>query len=150
METGILLGAALTCAAGGVLPWINAEVVLLGAAAMLPATNLPVLVLLCALGQMSSKVGVYAITRWAPDALPHRARVLVGRAERYRERRRLLVGAVFLGASASVPPFYLVTLASGLLRVPLALFAMVGLLGTAVRYSFLVWAACALGAGACP
>jgi len=149
MELGIVIGAALTCAVGGILPWINSEVVVVAAALIVPPTALPVLVGGCALGQMSSKAGVYGVARWAPHLLPKRARALLEPAERYRDRRRLLVGAVFLGSAVSLPPFYLVTLASGLLRVPFVLFSLAGFCGTAARYSILVWAACSLGAGPC-
>lgn len=150
MEPGIVIGAALTCALGGVFPWINSEIVILGAVVLVPPAALPMLVGACAVGQMSTKAGVYGVTRWAPHILPDRARTLLDKAERYRDRRGMLVGAVFLGSAVSLPPFYLVTLASGLLRVPFALFFAVGLCGTAVRYSVLVSTACALGAGACP
>lgn len=149
MELGIVVGAALTCALGGVLPWVTSEVVVLGSALLVPPASLPLLVGACAVGQMSSKLGVYGVTRWAPHVLPARARAMLARAERYRSQRRMLVGAVFLGSAVSVPPFYLVTLASGLLRVPFLAFALVGLCGTAARYSVLVWAACALGSGPC-
>ena len=149
MDIGIVVGAALTCALGGVFPWINSEVVILGAALLVPPVTLPLLVAACATGQMTSKAGVYAVTRWAPHVLPERARTLLAKAERYRDRRGVLVGAVFLGSAVSLPPFYLVTLASGLLRVPFVVFCLVGLLGTATRYAVLVTTACAFGAGAC-
>lgn len=149
MDTGLVLAAALTCALGGILPWINSEIVVLGTAALLPPASLPLLVISCAVGQMTSKAGVYSVTRWAPHVMPLRARELLVRAERYRERRRLLVGAVLLGSAVSVPPFYLVTLASGLVRVPFAVFWIAGFVGTGARYSVLVWAACSLGAGSC-
>jgi membrane protein YqaA with SNARE-associated domain len=149
MEPGILIGAALTCSLGGILPWVNSEVVVLASAALLPPATLPLLVGVCATGQMSSKAVVYGVTRWAPHLLPERARSVLARAEQYRDRRRLLIGAVLVGSAVSVPPFYLVTLASGLLRVSFPLFVLVGLFGTLARYSFLVWAACSLGAGSC-
>jgi membrane protein YqaA with SNARE-associated domain len=149
MELGIVIGAALTCALGGVFPWISSEVVLVGAALIVPPSSLPLLVGGCAVGQMSTKLAVYGASRWAPHVLPARARALLERAERFRDRRRTLVGAVFLGAAVSVPPFYLVTLASGLVRLPVVAFSLAGLVGTTARYSALVWAACALGTGPC-
>ena len=145
MDANVLLGAALTCVAGGILPWINTEVVVIGAAMLIPSSALPALVTGCALGQMSAKCALYGVTRWAPERLPARARQLLSRVERYRERRRLLALAVFSGSLVAIPPFYLVTLACGVLRVPFALFAVAGLSGTAMRYGFLVWAATALG-----
>lgn len=149
MDSGLVVAAALTCALGGILPWINSEIVVLGTAALLPPTDLPVLVVACALGQMASKAGVYSVTRWAPQVMPARARALLERVERYRDRRGLLVGAVFFGSAVSVPPFYVATLASGLFRVPFVVFWIAGLVGTGARYSVLVWAACSLGAGSC-
>jgi membrane protein YqaA with SNARE-associated domain len=103
-----------------------------------------VLILACALGQMSAKAAIYGVTRWAPQRLPTRARIFLERAEKYRDRRRLLGVAVFSGAFIAIPPFYIVTLASGLLRVPFLLFLVAGIAGTALRYGFVVWAVLAL------
>ncbi len=147
MDAGVVFGAALGCVVGGILPWVNAELVLLAAAVLLPPEALLPLVLACAIGQMSAKAALYGLTRWAPERLPKRARAMLGRAERYRQRPALLAAAVFFGSAVSVPPFYLVTLASGVLRVPFLVFALAGLGGTATRYGVLVWAARALGMG---
>jgi len=145
MDMSILLGAAAACLAGGVMPWINSEVAVAGAAVLLPTSAGPALVLLCAAAQMTAKCGLYGVTRWAPDRLPDRARLLLARVEHYRERRRILGLAVFSGAFVALPPFYLVTLACGVLRVPFVLFAVAGMAGTAARYGLLVWATAALG-----
>lgn len=141
MELSVLLGAAAACLAGGVLPWINSELAVVSASLLLPEAMLPALVLGCAGGQMTAKCGIYGLTRWAPHRLPERARRLLDRVEAYRERRRLLGLAVFSGALVAVPPFYLITLACGVLRVPFAVFAVAGLAGTTARYGLLAWAA---------
>lgn len=145
MDLGIVLGAALGCAVGGILPWVNSELVLLAAAVALPPTALTPLVLACAASQMCAKGAIYGVTRWAPERLPKRARAALERVERYRTRRRLVAAAVFFGSAVSVPPFYLVTLASGVLKVPFLVFALAGLGGTAVRYGTLVWIARVIG-----
>jgi len=147
VDAGVVFGAALGCVVGGILPWVSAEVVVLAAAVVLPPSALVPLVLACALGQMAAKASLYALTRWAPERLPRRARDALGRVERYRKRPALLAAAVFFGSAVSLPPFYLVTLASGVLRVPFMVFALAGLGGTAARYGALVWAARALGVG---
>lgn len=145
MDVSILLGAAMACLLGGVMPWINSEIAVAGAAALLPASAVPVLVLLCTAAQMTAKCGLYSVTRWAPHRLPERGRRLLDRAERYRERKRVLGLAVFSGALVAIPPFYLVTLACGVLRLPFMVFAIAGVTGTATRYGLLVWATAALG-----
>jgi membrane protein YqaA with SNARE-associated domain len=147
MDAGVLIGAAATVALGGIFPWINGEVVIAGAALLTPQSGLPALVLACATAQMSAKAVLYAVTRWAPERMPARARGFATRVETFRERRGLLVLAVFSGSAIALPPFYLVTLACGMLRVPFALFLIAGLAGTISRYGVLAWFAAAIGAG---
>ena len=147
MDTGLLIGAVATVAVGGILPWINGEVVIAGAALLTPQSGLPTLVLACAAAQMSAKAVLYGVIRWVPERMPARARRLTSRIEAYRKRRGLLVLAVFSGSAIALPPFYLVTLACGMLRVPFALFAIAGLAGTISRYGLLAWFAAALAAG---
>ena len=139
MDASLLIGAAVTVALGGILPWINGEVVVAGAALLTPQSGLPVLVLSCSAAQMSAKAVLYGVIRWMPERMPARARRFTSRIEAYRKRRGLLVLAVFSGSAVALPPFYLVTLACGMLRVPFALFAIVGLAGTISRYGFLAW-----------
>ena len=145
MDMSVVLVAGLTCFVGGLLPWINSEVAVVGAALLLPAGAGPALVLACTLGQMAAKCALYGVTRWAPERLPARAKRLIDRVERYRERRVLLGLAVLSSALVALPPFYLVTLACGVLRVRFALFTLAGIAGTAVRYGALAWMAVALG-----
>ncbi len=147
MDAGLLIGAAATVAAGGILPWINSEVVVAGAALLTPESGLPALVLACSAAQMSAKAILYGVIRWVPERMPARARQFVNRVEVFRQRRGLLVLAIFSGSAIALPPFYLVTLACGMLRVPFALFAIAGLAGTISRYGFLAWFATALTAG---
>lgn len=139
-----MVGAATACLVGGVLPWINSEIAVVSASLLLSETTLPALVLACAAGQMTAKCGLYGVTRWAPHLLPSRARGLLDRAHRYGRRRHLLAIGAFTGALVAIPPFYLVTLACGVLRMPFALFAVAGAAGTTIRYGLLVWAALAI------
>ena len=144
MDIGVLIGAACAVAASGVFPWINGEVVVAAAAALTAPTRLPVLVFACACAQMAAKSALYAVIRCAPERMPARARRLLERAARLGRRRKLLVAAIVSGSFIAVPPFYLVTLACGVLRVPFALFAIAGLGGTVSRYAVLVWAVTSL------
>jgi hypothetical protein len=100
MDTGILLGAAVGCTAGSILPWINVELVLLGAAVALPTGGLPTLVAVCVVARMLAKSTLYGVTRWAPERLPRRAREALGRAERFKGKRRLLTAPSRVASSA--------------------------------------------------
>ena len=138
-ELSLFVGAGLTCLLGGVFPWINAELVVVGTALLLPPAGLPALVLGCATGQMAAKAGVYGLSRVAPDRLPERLRRLLSRTEHLRGSGRAMALTVLASALVSLPPFYLVTIASGVMRLPFALYAFLGLLGTTTRYAFLAW-----------
>lgn len=143
MDASVLIGAAVAVAAGGILPWINSEVVVVGAALLTPESGLPALVLACSAAQMSAKAVLYGVVRWVPERMPDRVRRFADRVDVFRERRGFLVLAVFSGSAVALPPFYLVTLACGVLRVPFVLFAIAGLAGTISRYGFLAWFATA-------
>jgi membrane protein YqaA with SNARE-associated domain len=145
VDVSILVFAGLICFAGGLLPWINSEAAVVGAALLLPVEAAPALVLGCTVGQMAAKCALYGVSRWAPERLPARAMRLIDRVDRYRERRTLLGLAVLSSALVALPPFYLVTLACGVLRVPLSLFTLAGITGTATRYALLAWMAAGLG-----
>ncbi len=141
MEWSIVIGAAAACLAGGFFPLSSSEAVVVGAALLLPVPGLPALVLACAGGQMVAKCVLYGLTRWAPQHLPARARALLSKTDRFREKRGLLGLAVFSGSVVSVPPFYLTTLAAGALRVPFLVFLLAGSAGTVARYAALAWVA---------
>ena len=145
MELTLLLGAGAACALGGVFPWMSAEAVLLATSLALPPGLIPALVVSCAAGQMVGKAGVYGLRRWAPHRIPGRARRALDRVESLARHPRVLGASVFTGAAAGLPPFYVVTLASGLAGLPLALFVAAGFGGSLLRYGVLVWGAGALG-----
>jgi membrane protein YqaA with SNARE-associated domain len=88
---------------------------------------------------MASKAGMYGLSRMAPHRLPQRLQRLLSRTERLRRSRRVMAFLVLPSAMVSLPPFYLITIACGAIRMPFALFALLGLLGTTARYAFLAW-----------
>ena len=140
MDLSVIIGAALTCAAGGAFPWISSEAVILGAALVLPVDQLPVLVLACATGQVVGKTVLYGLTRWAPEKLPRGA-------QPWRKKKKLLGAGLFSGALVSVPPFAVITLACGTLRLPFPIFIVAAFAGTVGRYGAILWLAVRAGIG---
>jgi membrane protein YqaA with SNARE-associated domain len=147
MDLSVIIGAALTCAAGGAFPWISSEAVILGAALVLPVGQLPVLVLACATGQVVGKTVLYGLTRWAPEKLPRRAQALLAKTEPWRKKKKLLGAGLFSGALVSVPPFAVITLACGTLRLPFPIFIVAAFAGTVGRYGAILWLAVRAGIG---
>lgn len=145
MTSGLLVSAIVACFVGGLLPWINGEVFVGAAAAVLSAAAFPVLIVACTTSHLAAKSALYALVRWAPDRLPRRALRSLERARRLAEGRpRRTVLMLVLSAAAGLPPFYLVTLAAGAVRVPFAHFLAAGGAGLMARYAVVVWSVSAL------
>lgn len=146
MTDHVVVGVFFASVASGLFPWINGELLVAGAAVVVPPEQLPLLILAATAGQLGAKGGIYAVARWAPERLPARARTLM---EKYGHRgrgRRTATAAVLSGAAVGLPPFYLVTLAAGVLRLPVALFGVASTLGLIARYA-VVASVAATGAG---
>lgn len=122
--------------ASALLPWINAELVLLAVAGPLTSpTGLLVVVLAVTAGQVGGKSALYWLARRA--RLPRSPRV--GRAiEHWRhtyERRPIAALAVILAsATFGFPPLYLTTLVAGTLRIGFGRFLAAGLLGRLLHF----------------
>lgn len=135
---GLFVGALVS----GVVPLVNAELLVVAAAgaaasvAALPATLAVATV--SAAGQMTSKTVLFGLARWAPSRLPARARRVVDRASGRAERRPAALWAAILASAATgLPPFYGVSLAAGALGVRTSTFVSSGLLGRLARFGVL-------------
>jgi membrane protein YqaA with SNARE-associated domain len=144
----VLGGLLVASAVSGVVPIVNAEVLVVAAAAALPAIGVPVVAVVSTVGQMSSKTSLFALARWAPSRLPLRARGTIDRVRARVERREGGVGSlVLVSAATGIPPFYGVSLASGALGMRLRSFVLAGSLGRLVRFGLLASLGRAVGAG---
>jgi membrane protein YqaA with SNARE-associated domain len=126
--------------AGGLLPVSPTEPILIAIGSVAPpALRLP-LILLATGTAMATKTVVYAVSRGVACAIPPR---YAGRLEAVRARltgrrwsRRCFIA---VSSATGVPPFYLVTAASGSLRVPLGDFVLGGTSGHALRFALLIF-----------
>jgi len=140
MSFELLWGLFLAAAVSGVVPLVNAELLVIGAAAAAPSGTVLVLALTTAVGQMVTKTGLYGLARWAPKRLPIKARTAVDRASRKLEARSGTTGITVLASAVlGIPPFYGVSLACGVLRVRLGTFLVSGTVGRFVRFALLAW-----------
>lgn len=139
MDTWILIGGAfLSCAVSGVVPLVNAELVVLTTALLVPRSLLVLLIVACATGQMLAKAGIYACARWAPTRLPSGAASKLDRLSRKIGNRPRTQGVLVFGSAClGLPPLYAVTVACGLLGVNPMVFYGSGLAGRAVRFGLL-------------
>lgn len=145
----ILVGLILATAVSGIVPVVNAELLVVTAAAALPAVGAPLVAVASTLGQMSTKFSLFALARWAPSRLPAKAERALDRAARpLRERDGAVSGIVFTSAATGIPPFYGISLAAGALGMRTSSFLASGSLGRLVRFAALAWIGRELGAEA--
>lgn len=147
--TETLLGLFAASLVSGVIPFINAELLVIAAAAALPAVGVPLVALVSTLGQMTSKASLFGLARWAPQKLPRRARTALERSGQVIGRGgRAADTVVFASAAIGLPPFYGVSIAAGAVGMTLGRFLMAGGVGRLIRFGGLAWLARTVGAEA--
>ncbi len=116
----------------GFLPLVNIEAYLVGAAALLPGAPPLVVVLPAALGQMAAK-GFLFLGGRGLVSLPSRVRdrALAASARLGTRRPPALV---FTSALTGLPPFYVVSVAAGMLGFRPGPFLLAGLAGRLLRF----------------
>lgn len=137
---GIYAGTFLFCAIGGIVPLMNAELLVLYLGATASHSQFPALILLAALGQMSAKAVLYQAGRGALK-LPlgrGQAKIEALRA-RLSKSGQAAGGVTFVSALTGFPPFYAISVVAGTLGWPFARFLAWGTVGRILRFSVLLF-----------
>lgn len=126
--------------ASAIFPWINAEIIVLALPSV--AANkmtLFLLVLVATAGQMTGKCVVYWLGRRGNRVLSTRAGKALskwrGRLETRPSRAAILV---LFSSLVGLPPFYVITLLAGALKMNFPLYLSLGTAGRLVRFGLLV------------
>ncbi|HSD28076.1 MAG TPA: hypothetical protein VLL75_12285 [Vicinamibacteria bacterium] len=129
----------------GFLPFVNIEAYVVGAAALLPGVSPLAVVVPAALGQMAAK-GLLFLGGRGLVSLPSRLRDRAWAASARLGTRRP-PALVFTSALTGLPPFYVVSVAAGLLGFRPGPFLLAGFAGRLLRFGavfaapgFLAWA----------
>ena len=118
------------------LPWVNAELMLLAVAVPLTsAVDLLILVLAVTAGQVSGKGALY----WIARRIPHAPSGRFGRAvERWRaacdKRPGSAQTVMLVSATIGLPPFYATTVAAGALRINFGRFLATAVVGRLLHF----------------
>ncbi|TDQ53710.1 hypothetical protein [Actinorugispora endophytica] len=141
--------AFLVALASALLPFINIEVYLVGAAALVRDGWLPAMAVAAGAGQTLGKIAYYYMGRgvlttpWLrrKASTPGRWSGHVIRWKKKAEGRPLwTAGLVAVSSFASVPPFMVVSVLAGTVRMPLAAFVAVTAVTRTARFLLLVYA----------
>jgi len=110
------------------LPWMNAEVMLLSATPFVASQSaVMTLVAVVTAGQMTGKTAMYWLARKAVDARSDRLARLTERWRgRFTEHPRSALAIVLVSALVGFPPFYVVSIAAGTSRMRFPHFLVIG------------------------
>ena len=119
---GLPLATFVYCIASGFIPVLNAEIFLVGVAAVAPRSSLSAIALVAAAGQMVAKSGMYlggrGVVRLPREKRKADLEALRARVERWRSKDLL----VFVSAGLGLPPFFVMSILAGTLRFPFVRF----------------------------
>jgi membrane protein YqaA with SNARE-associated domain len=143
------LGLAWLCAGcfaltvvSAVVPWVNAEVIVLSLPALASSRwALLVLVLVATAGQMTGKLVIYWAGRGgARMPSPKVAAALDTWAPRFSAGGGRAAGLIVLSSAVGIPPFFVTTLLAGAVRMDMTTFLVAGTCGRIMRFGTLVLA----------
>ena len=126
--------------ASAVFPWVNAELIVISLPSFASSrAALVVLLLVATAGHMTGKCVLYWAGRKGDRVLPERAGRAVlkwrGRLEARPSRAAVLV---LLSSVTGLPPFYVMTIVAGALRMNFPLYLAAGTAGRLLRFGALV------------
>jgi membrane protein YqaA with SNARE-associated domain len=120
----------------GMMPCSPFEPMLVAVAAVARPSLLIPLAVLATVSQMAAKTLLYVASRKAERSLSVRKRALFERVRaRLAGRRWLQIATILVSGVFGLPPFYVVTVACGALRLPLRDYVVVGTFGRALRFT---------------
>jgi membrane protein YqaA with SNARE-associated domain len=136
----ISLGYFGLAVASAVFPWVNAEILVLSLPAVAPSRSaLFVLLLVATAGQMTGKCVLYWAGRKGNTVLRGRAgEALTKWRQRLEARPSRAVALVLVSSIVGLPPFYLMTLVAGALKMNFLTYLTAGTAGRLVRFGALV------------
>jgi|JI10StandDraft_1071094.scaffolds.fasta_scaffold56705_2 membrane protein YqaA with SNARE-associated domain len=138
---GIYGGTFVVCFIAGLVPLVNAEIFLVLVSTMLVTSSapLPAIVVLAAAGQMVAKVVLYVGARRliasATGARREKIERAQARIEKWKDRP---LWVLFASSTLGLPPFYVVSLLAGALKIRLRAFLAIGMTGRVLRFAVIV------------
>ena len=127
------------CGVGALVPFVNTEVYLIGAAALVPRELWPPLVVAGTVGAMAGKVLLYYAGRGVVRLPGGRVKRGLQKAQTQMETRPRVGMALYAVSSlVGIPPFYVTTLAAGAVGMNFTFFLVVGFVGRLIRFALVV------------
>jgi membrane protein YqaA with SNARE-associated domain len=136
----VVLGCFGLTVASAVFPWLNAELIVLSLPAFATSRSaLVLLVLVATAGQMTGKCVVYWTGRKGDRIVSGRAGQTLSKwRERLEKRPARALALVLVSSMTGLPPFYIMTLVAGTMKMSFPRYLVAGATGRLVRFGALV------------
>jgi membrane protein YqaA with SNARE-associated domain len=138
---GLPAAVLIVCFISGLVFVVNAEIFLVLVATQVSPLEIPLLILMATVGQMTAKALVFYGGRGGMTFFTrrHEARIEAMRAAFHAKERR--AGPfILLSALVGFPPFYVVSFVAGALVMTFTLFLVAGAIGRAIRFGIVMFA----------
>ncbi len=134
-----IYGATLVVAAlSGFIPVINAEIYLVAVTLAMRSVPLAIVLgLIVAIGQMIAKVGIYKVSAGAANKAKTSAKIQAkldkvhALMAKWKDKPYVLV---FVSAVFGLPPFFVVSILAGMLKLDFKKFLVLGTIGRTLRF----------------
>ena len=134
-----IYGATLVVAAlSGFIPVINAEIYLVAVTLAMRSVPLAIVLgLIVAIGQMAAKVGIYKVSAGAArkaktsEKIQAKLDKVHALMAKWKDKPFALV---FVSAVVGVPPFFVVSILAGMLKLDFKKFLVLGTIGRTLRF----------------
>ena len=135
-QYGLYLSTFIVCFVSGFIPIVNAEVFLLLVSSISPKSQIISLVFLSTMGQMAAKgliyLGASGVLKIPFRRYEKKMNMIREKFERWKSKTDLLI---LFSAAIGFPPFYLVSVMAGALKLNYLRFLFFGFIGRFVRFS---------------
>ncbi len=138
-HAGLYAVTFAVCFISGIVPVVSVELFLVSASAFSSPAAAIGLICSAALAQSMAKMAIY-LTGYGILKVPIRKKQITLEAimKKFEKWKSKPLVFVFISAFSGIPPFYAVSFVSGMLKLPPALYFLVGLLGLLLRFALVV------------
>ncbi|KAA3619715.1 MAG: hypothetical protein DWQ05_03030 [Calditrichaeota bacterium] len=134
----LYISTFILCFVSGFIPIVNAEAIVIGVAAMSGDEAIWLIAFVSAFGQMLAKGILYFAGRGALNIPMGKYEAKLAEAEKKFEKWQGKSDAfVFLSASVGFPPFYVVSILAGVVKLNFYRFFASGMVGRYIRFAVL-------------
>lgn len=133
---GIYGGTLIVAVLSGFIPIINVELYLIAVTLLMRSMPLAIILgMIAAVGQMIAKVGIYKASAGAATKASPKLQGKIDKAQQVMEKwKDKPLVLTFVSATFGIPPFFIVSVVGGLLKLNFRAFMLIGFIGRSLRF----------------